>query len=133
MQHMEKLHDGYTKTGAKLFKSARSSCSNFFQRQIGCWKNVTSAMAARATTPDLSCTVMNTVGFRRSKNGPFGIEISLTNAPNRESRKVKEHYYLSETWNYENKHGILRALPISSYARGNITQLRNDTTTALYT
>ena len=98
---MERLNDGFKKTGAKLLKSARSSGSNFFQHQIGCWKNVISPMAGRAWTPDLSCKVMHSVGIRRSKNGSFSIEISLTNAPICELRKTKERHYLSEAWNFE--------------------------------
>ena len=133
MQHLGRLNDGIEKAVAKLLKSARSNGSNFFHHQIGCWKHVTSPMADRASTPALSCTVMHTLGFRRSRNGSFYIPISLTNAPISESRKAKERFFLTETWNYDKKRDILRALPIPSYVRGNITQLRNDTTTALST
>ena len=50
-------------------------------------------MAARESTPALSRTAVDTVGFRRSKNGSFGIEILLNNAPIRELRKTKECNY----------------------------------------
>ncbi len=135
MQQMRKLNEAFQVTGEKAAGSARKkgSRTNFFERQIGCWKNVVSPMSAPWKTDALQCSVLRSAGFRRSVNEKFNLRITLTNAFVNASLPEKQRHYLSEAWTYDETSDTIRAVPKPSFMRGELNVLRNDTTTVLAT